>query len=74
MNIEINPKRIACILMSVIGLLMIANFMAMIFLVTLGYGTAKGFVPMFLLNRIGIHEDVTCSPSLFSYRLYQACK
>ncbi len=51
MNIEIVPKRVACTLMSIIGLLMIANFMAMIFLVALGYGTAKGFVPMFLLNR-----------------------
>ena len=28
----------------------------------------------FLLNRIGIHEDVSSSPSLFSYRLYQSCK
>jgi len=28
----------------------------------------------FLLNRIGIHEDVSSSPSLFSYRLFQACR
>ena len=27
----------------------------------------------FLLNRIGIHEDVSSSPSLFFYRFYQAC-
>ena len=42
--------------------------------VTTQAGRIKQDTTPFLLNRIGIHEDISCSPSLFSYRLYQACR
>ena len=42
--------------------------------VTTQIGMIKNDASPFLLNRIGIHEDVSSSPSLFFYRLYQACK
>jgi len=42
--------------------------------VTTQAGRIKQDTTPFLLNRIGIHQDISCSPSLFSYRLYQACR
>ena len=37
---------------------------------TLGYNTEE--TNPFLLNRIGLHEDISCSPSLLWFRLFQA--
>ena len=42
--------------------------------VTTQAGRIRQDTESFLLNRIGIHEDVSSSPSLFSYRLFQACR
>lgn len=39
--------------------------------VTTQAGNVKHDTSSFLLNRIGIHEDVSNSPALFSYRLWQ---
>jgi len=42
--------------------------------VTTQSGRIKQDTRPFLLPRIGIHEDVSCTPSLFFYRLYQGWK